>query len=215
MCLNLLRFNAVNYGKHSVVNTCPHFKRGGQEITWSSVFRVSYQKIIYFRCINDNCDSCEISRPWVLRNCCVVRSENSAFWCLLSFSIWLCMSVCLSVCLSLSMSVLARYLFIHLFISLLLLILLSLNTVLDLKETTSLSVHASFATLSVRWSVCLNDRSLSICLFTISCHYVWASVSLCVHFICKICLFQAWGDHLCSLTKNLKQTTKTCDSNRI
>lgn len=153
--------------------------------------------------------------PWVLRNCCVVRSENSAFWCLLSFSIWLCMSVCLSVCLSLSMSVLARYLFIHLFISLLLLILLSLNTVLDLKETTSLSVHASFATLSVRWSVCLNDRSLSICLFTISCHYVWASVSLCVYFICKICLFQAWGDHLCSLTKNLKQTTKTCDRNRI
>ena len=145
MCLNLLRFNAVNYGKNSVVNACPHFKRGGQEITWSSVFRVSYQKIIYFRCINDNCDSCEISRPWVLRNCCVVRSENSAFWCLLSFSIWLCMSVCLSVCLSLSMSVLARYLFIHLFISLLLLMLLSLNTVLDLKETTSLSVHASFA----------------------------------------------------------------------
>ena len=54
--------------------------------------------------------------PWVLRNCCVVRSENSAFWCLLSFSNWLCISVCLSVCLSLSMSVLARYLFIHLFI---------------------------------------------------------------------------------------------------
>ena len=180
MCLNLLRFNAVNYGKHSVVNTCPHFKRGGQEITWSSVFRVSYQKIIYFRCINDNCDSCEISRPWVLRNCCVVRSENSAFWCLLSFSIWLCMSVCLSVCLSLSMSVLARYLFVHLFISLLL--LLSFNTVLDLKETTSLSVHASFATLTVRWSVCLNDRSLSICLFTISCPFC---MSVCL----LVCLF--------------------------
>ena len=209
MCLNLLRFNAVNYGKHSVVNTCPHFKRGGQEITWSSVFRVSYQKIIYFRCINDNCDSCEISRPWVLRNCCVVRSENSAFWCLLSFSIWLCMSVCLSVCLSLSMSVLDRYLFISL------LLLLSFNTVLELKETTSLSVHASFATLSVRWSVCLNDRSLSICLFTISCPFVWASVSLCVYFICKICLSQVWGDYLFSLTKNLKQTTQTYDSNRM
>ena len=151
MCLNLLRFNAVNYGKNSVVNACPHFKRGGQEITWSSVFRVSYQKIIYFRCINDNCDSCEISRPWVLRNCCVVRSENSAFWCLLSFSICLCMSVCLSVCLSLSMSVLAHYLFIHLFISLLLLMLLSLNTVLDLKETISMpfSLNVCLSSLSI------------------------------------------------------------------